>query len=333
MTNYEHSNFSVYQARFEGNLSKQIVAISSSDAPTPSTNATTEPRHSTRISGRTIVGASVGAAIFFLILVLILTITTWKWRSKASRQNKGNSLGSSKFLDSIGIFNTIYEIDNNSLYWGRPEVPDTGKAELLDRSCPSGSGKNIQELPPHSPAGLMTSQYSRGNSTVKNQKSLNRMATFVSKGRSHENRRSSDKSEGFPRTELPALVSLRRSSSPRSSSYHTSRNPDRKSPYPLRCRSLDLNRSLPTTPISESLQVSPVPTSFSSQFTIGDYLYTQSDRPSNLISTPNDIECLPKALIREIEEVRGRRKRSLSSDSSMRVDIEVPSGISGSQNL
>ena len=294
MTNYEHSNFSVYQARFEGDLSKQIVAISSSDASTPPTNGTTEPRHPNRISGRTIVGASVGAATSFLILILILVITTWRWRVKASRQNKGNSLGSSKLPNGIGIFNTIYEIDNNSLYWGRPEVPDTGKAELLDRSCPSGSGKHIQELPPHSPAELMTSQYSRGNSTVKSQKSLNRMATFVSKGRSHENRRSSDESEGFPRTELPALASLRRPSSPRSSSYRTSRNLERSPPYPLRCRSLDLNRSLPTTPISESLQVSPVATSFSSQFTIGDYLYIQSDRPSDAISTPGYMECLPK---------------------------------------
>ena len=267
------------------------------------------------------------------VLISILTYTIRIWRKNASRQSKSNSLGSLKLPIGISMSNTIYEIDNNCLYCGRPEIPDTGKAELLDKNCPSGSGRNIQEMPPHSPAELMTSDYSLGISTLKNQQSLKKFTTSVSKGRSKENRTSSDESEGFPRIKLPMPSSLRRPSSPRSSTRHTSRNLNRSSPYPLRCRPVDLNRSLPTTPISESPQVSPVATSFSSQFTIGYYFYTQSDRPSEALSPPGYIECLPKSLVTNTGEVHGRRERSLSRDSSMKLDIVVPAGISESQTL
>ena len=84
ITNYEPSNFSVHQAKFEGDLSKQIVAILSANATTPLGNATTEPKHSTHISRGTVVGASVGAATSFLILMFILFFALRKWRSRAS---------------------------------------------------------------------------------------------------------------------------------------------------------------------------------------------------------------------------------------------------------
>lgn len=188
-------------------------------------------------------------------------------------------------------------------------------------------------MPPHSPAELMSSQCSLGISTVKNQKSLNRNATFISKGRSKETRTSSDKSDGFPRIESPISFPLGQSSPQRRSSHHTSRKPERISPSPLRCRPLDLNRSLPTTPISESPPASPYATSFSSEFTIGDYLYTQSNRLPNAFSTPVYIECLPKPLVVRRGKVHSRHKRSLSSDPLMKLDIVTPLGISRSQTL
>ncbi len=149
ITNYEQSNFSVYQANFEGDLSKQIVAI-------PSANATTEPGHSTHVSRGTIAGASVGTAMSFLVLIFILIFTIRIGRRKMSKQNRSNGRGSFEPSHGINTSNPICEIDNNSLYWGHREIPDTGKAELLDEQWPSGSGKIIQEMPPHSPAELMT---------------------------------------------------------------------------------------------------------------------------------------------------------------------------------
>ena len=332
VTNYEHSNFSVYQAKFEGDLSEQIVAIPSANATTPLANATTESKHSTRISRGTVVGASVGTAMCFLVLTFVLIFITRKRRSTASRQKKSGSLGSLEPPNGIGISNTIYEIDNNSLYWGHREIPDTGKAELLDRNWPSGSGRTIQEMPPHSPAELMTSQNSPKNSVAQNAKSLNNLGTLVSKKRSKENWTSSGEAERFPHIESPILSSLRRPSSQRRSSHHTSRNPDRRSLYPLRHWPLDLNRSLPKTPISESPQTSPFATSFSSRFTIRDYLYTQSNRTS-VVSTPGSIECLPEILITQPGKVHDRHKRSHSSDNSMELHIVIPPGVSGSQTL
>ena len=214
ITNYEQWTFSVHQANFEGDLSEQIVPISL-------VNATTEPKHQSRISQGTVVGASVGAATSFLILTVILFITLRKWRNRVSERNKSNGLASLDLPNVLSASDTIYEIDNNSLFWGYREIPDTGRgtAELLDRNRPSGSGRVIQEMPPHPPVELMTSQRSIETSMVQNSKTLNRFATSVSKGRLKEDRTSCDESEGLGRISLPTLPACQQPSSQRRSSY------------------------------------------------------------------------------------------------------------------
>ena len=209
-------------------------------------------------------------------------------------------------------------------------MPDTGRAELLDGNWPSGSGKEIQEMPPHSPAELMTSRHSP-RSIAQNPKSLNRLP-WVSKKRTKGNWTRSGESEGFSHIELPILSSLRRPLSRRKSSHHTSRNPERPSTYPLRCQPLDLNRSLPTTPISESPQMSPFATSLSSQFTIRDYYYTHSNRTS-VASLSGSIERLPKGLTAQPGKAHGRHKHSHPGDSSLELDTLISTGVSGSQTL
>lgn len=234
ITNYELSSFSVYQARFEDGLSEQIVAIPPANATNSSANATSEARHSTRISRGAVVGASVGSITSFLFLIFILIFTTWKWRSKAPRQNETNNTGPLEPRHDGDNCNTIYEMHNNSQYWGYREMADSGKAELLDENRPSGSGKTIQEMPPHSPAELMTSQYSPESSMAQSPKAPNKVATFVSEGRSRElNRTSFDESEDFPRIEPLVSSSFRQPSFPRDlSSRHTSLYPDRPSSCP-----------------------------------------------------------------------------------------------------
>ena len=213
--NYEHSNFSVNQANFEGDLSEQIVAIPSANATTPPRNATTEPKHSTRISRGTVVGASVGAATSFLVLTIILFFTLRKWRSRASGRNNSNRLASLDPPNVLDASDNIYEIDNNSLFWGYREISDTGRVELLDRNWPSGSGRVIQELPPHPPVELMTSQRSPVTSMVQNSKTLNGFATSVSNGGLEEDQTSCDNSD----KNLPTLPSRQHPSSQRRSSY------------------------------------------------------------------------------------------------------------------
>ena len=233
VTNYELSNFSIYQARFEDGLSEQIVAIPPANVTDSSANDTSEATYSTGISLGAVVGASVGSITSFLFLIFILTFTIRKWRSKASRQNETNNTGPLEPPHDVDNSNTIYEMHNNSLYWGYREMADSGKAELLDENQPSGSGKTIQEMPPHAPAELMTSQYSPDISMVQNPKSPNIFASFVSEGRLRETRTSFDESEDFPRIEPLVSSSLRQPPFQRgSSSRHTSLYPDRPSSCP-----------------------------------------------------------------------------------------------------
>ena len=135
ITNYEQSNFSVYQARFEEGLPEQIIAI-------PSINSTTLTRKSSPVSKKSTVGLSVGTSGGLLVLIFVLVFATRKLRGRTSKKVN---------LNGTGMSNSIYEIDNNSLFWGFRELSDTGRAELLDQQMPSGSGKVIHEMPTPSP--------------------------------------------------------------------------------------------------------------------------------------------------------------------------------------
>ena len=315
--NYESRNFSVSQAKFGEDLEAQIVAF-------PSVKANAEPRR-----GK-IIGASVGTATGLTVLIFILIFATRKGRSTASGKSKSSKTGFPELPNGLNVSNSIHEIDNNSLYWGYREIMDTGKAELLDEKWPSGSGNIIQEMPPHSPAPamyeLMTSHNSLGSSMIRSPNSLNRFAIFVSTGTLREGRTSSDTKKKSSRV---VSLSPRHVSSQRTSSRPTWLKVDRPLPSPSRGQPLDLNRSLPTTPISESPQISPAITSFSSRFTIRDYLHTSSNRTSVALSIIGDIQNFPRTLITRPAEVRDRRQHSNLSDSFMEIEIVIPPGSFG----
>ena len=88
---------------------------------------------------------------------------------------------------------------------------------------------------------------------------------------------------------------------------------------PLQCQPLDLARSLPTTPITESLQSSPVAPGFPNRFTISDYVYDISRRTSVAIST----------LVAKPAKVLARPNNTRLSDLSMAMEIVIPPGFSG----
>lgn len=315
--NYESQTFSVSQAKFEEDLPAQIVAH-------PSVKTITEPRR-----GK-IIGASVGTATGLTALIFILIIATRKGRSTASGNSKSSKIAFPELPNGLKTPNSIHEIDNYSLYWGYREIMGTEKAELLDEKWPSGSGKIIQEMPPHSPAPamyeLMTSRHFLGSSMIRSPNSLNRFAVFASTGTLREGRTSSD-----TKKEPSRVVSLspRHVSSQRRSFRPRWLKVDRPLPSPSRGQPLDLNRSLPTTPISESPQISPAITSFSSRFTIRDYLSTSSNRTSVALSIIGDIQNFPRTLITRPAEVRDRRQRSNLSDSFMETEIMIPPGSFG----
>ena len=176
----------------------------------------------------------------------------------------------------------ILEADSNSIYFqrelpdsGKVELPDREKVELLDGNSPSGSGNEISEMP-HSPFTtplfeLGTKHTSRATSSLRRQSDLNRKAIFVSTG--IWCRESSDSSGALK--EVPC-VETKISSSPR----HKSLELGRSLPTPPQLTHAYLNRELPSTPDSDSTQVSLTKTSSSSPLSGTNRLRRMSSRTS-----------------------------------------------------
>lgn len=142
--NYDHANFSLYQAQYTDGAKPNIVALPS-----------TAPPHRVGSQSRkiaTIAGSSAGAAILILILtLLILTLYVRKLRQKRKGPYKNSmpqgwtSSSESASADTSGL----HEISTHSVKCDTEEIKeigDTGKLELLDCTMPSGSGKSIHEL-------------------------------------------------------------------------------------------------------------------------------------------------------------------------------------------
>lgn len=159
------------------------------------------------------------------------------------------------------------ELLDDSLHF-RGELPDNGKVELLDGNSPSGSGHKMAEMAQSpSPTQLYelgTRHTSLATSSLRRQSDLNRKAIYVSTG--IWRRESSDSSGALK--EAPC-VETKITSSPRHKSVELGRSlpttPELTPEY--------LNRALPSPPTSDSTQVSPTksnsfsPTSIASSVT------------------------------------------------------------------
>lgn len=131
------------------------------------------------------------------------------------------------------------EIDINSLIGAYRELSGRGRVEMLDKEAPSGSGFNILELSQPSKAmahELMAQHYSAYRPVLQVSKAQKHFRIFVAPDMSREDWASIAARSRHPNTN--AIVS-----SPRSNA-------------------IDLDRSLPPTPISESMQVSPIMANF-----------------------------------------------------------------------
>ena len=256
ITNYEYSNFSVSQARFEDGLPENIIALPSADAPPT-------PRSHSRFSRNRIIGLSIGVTVFLILAVFLVYFTQKRLRKHSQKNNLSKNVGSPRFSQDIKPANlsALHEIDNNSLYLQR-ELPDSGKVELLDGNSPSGSGNEISEMP-QSPAPaplceLGTRHTSVATSTLRRQSDRNRNAIFVQTGIFR--RESRDSSGALKESSCVETVI---SSSPR----HKSLNQNRLLPSPPERKPDYLNRALPSVPSSDSTPISPTKTSSSSPAT------------------------------------------------------------------
>lgn len=290
IANYEHSNFSVSQARFEEGLAENIVAIPSAD-PTPT------PRSHSRISHKSIIWLSIGLTAFVVLVVFLVYFARKRLRQNSQNNNVGSDTGSPGFSQDIKPANlsALHEIDNNSLYQHR-ELPDSGKVELLDGNSPSGSGNEISEMPqsptPVPLCELGTRHTSIATSTLHRQSDRNRNAIFVKTRISRDNNDSSGVLSGSP------CVETRISSSPGRKSLDLDRSPGHKSldldrplPTPPQRTPEYLNRALPSIPSSDSTEISRTKTNSSTRLSVTNGLHSQSSRTS--VTTLSDSGTAP----------------------------------------
>ena len=318
ITNYESRSFSVHQAKFEEDRPQQIIDIPSMNTTAspresiPSRNTTALPRGSSPVSKKSTIGLSLGTMTGALLLLFVLIFAIRKWRGRGQTPRK-------HYLDDVEVSNSVHEIDNNSLHWGFRELDDSGKVELLDKQWPSGSGKNIQEMPPHTPPPFIYELRTGRSLTNRSLISASRLSDSTNKRTARELYSRSDNSEKFSSIKIIELASARQISSRRRRSRPPNLKVNRTVRSSLQCQPVDFDRTLPTTPISESLQSSPVVIGFPNRFTISDYVYDASKRTSVALSN----------LITKPAKVFARPRYARSSDLLVAMEIVIPPGFSG----
>lgn len=222
ITNYEQSNFSVFQSKFEDGVKPNIVAISL---------ASTE----SHISRTTNIGVSIGVIAFFS-LSLIAVISVLKKKKEKKRRDHHNGERLHDTIESMELQKeSIQEITVNSLIGPHRELPDSGKAEL------SGSSEPVAHelVEPFAPVAhlLMTHRTSDERPMTQIHDARNKYKIFVSNNITRKSWTSIGTS-----TDIPCVETTICSQKP---------------------KTIDVDRSFTATPISESLQVSPVTENFS----------------------------------------------------------------------
>ena len=245
------------------NTPMDIVSIQSIDKAHESGLAASPlvpPEHDHRHRG-IIIGASIGAAAFLLIVVTgtILAIRMRRrHRTKVREESQRPHVyeGSVEPPGPVGI--STQEIGNNSLIWPFREVPYNGVVELPERTSPSDnhsqSSRASRILRPIAYAlqGRRDSQLN----TPSDMRDLRRIHLSTTMSRS--SRANNPSSVGTLGTETVIFTSPKLEDfDPEVASITTSNT--KKAIFSSYMRKpLDLNRSLPPTPISESPQCSPI---------------------------------------------------------------------------
>lgn len=259
VTNYEQSNFSIYQSRFEDNAKEDIVAISSASAM--------PHKHISRIMQ---IGIAIGVTTFVLLCLLAAFITLKKGRKAHDRNRNGGRLFEKERSVQSESSEFPQEIDMKSLIEIYEELPDSGKAELLDQTMLSGSGQEISELSQPSVSiihELMAHRSSDQSSTIQVYKPG---GTRVSIGSTDSANRSTTNTGVWTDTVCGGTtISSQRS------------------------KTIDLNRSLPPTPMYENFQVTPIEEGFPDLLIAGKDIGLQLEEGSVMTPTGRWSERMP----------------------------------------
>jgi len=166
----------------------------------------------------------------------------------------------SSLIPRISRICSLRKIDSDSIYRPIRELPDTTRAELLDERSPSGSSNTIPELfqsfarMAHELRSYTTSRHH----SVSHTHSVNASRILISTRISRKSRTSFRSSSSAPCVETTISSSAHRENPNRGQTSVIAPTTAAEIYELYMRRSLNLDRSLPPTPISESPQMSPV---------------------------------------------------------------------------
>ncbi|KAG6991095.1 hypothetical protein G7Y79_00057g090770 [Physcia stellaris] len=268
ITDYERSNFSVSQARFADGVPNNLVTIHSATL-SPSSNSTSlnppaTPPESQR-SHKTINVASIATAVVVFILIIAGAIYAYiRRRSRRLRkQREGNASQPSNDAQEVRplTIDSVREIDNNSMVGPFRELPDTSLTELRGTHSLQAARNSISETAvPPSPIlhELRTHRSSQEKViTRKARGQIHKTSTTTQpRSQSHISASTRNSTRRPTRSIRTVTAASTQKSDSRSSTDSISLKTAIYASY-MR-KPLDLNRSLPPTPISESPMVSPL---------------------------------------------------------------------------
>lgn len=139
ITNYEHSNFSVSQSRYEDGASPNLV-------PSPS-NDTSHDVPPTHINRNVTIGVSIGVSFLIILILLLLSFVTLKKRRKDVEADGTSLCHAEMDPEPVASTSTTQEIGGNSLYGALQELHNNETVELSDMQAVSGSRNNVIEPP------------------------------------------------------------------------------------------------------------------------------------------------------------------------------------------
>ena len=281
ITDYEHANFSVSQSHYTEDSPADLAPILSKDyvpnstAPVPHAETPFPPK-SKKIHEDVIIGTSIGATMLLVIALAAAIIMIRKRRHKAGvPKDHQVQIDIAPNYDPLpeldyGNGGSVREIGNNSLIGPYREAPDNELSELLGRhslsnlhvDMPEGSvGINPMTtmlIDPNGDRSLFSDGVRTGNRMINGSIASNSSAETVNSAAEVAN---------SPDTEIASVGTS---------------NIEHEIYASYIRRSLDLNRSLPPTPVSESPQSSLCPPGLTAESSAGpgsQSLNMQSQQP------------------------------------------------------
>lgn len=247
IVDYERSNFSVSQCRFEDGIQKaDLVAIPS---------AIETPSH---IRRNVIIGTSIGTVSFLLLATFLVLFATRRWRRTTTTQHSNEATDPpipSQEPRAL-IVSSAREIGHNSMVLPLRELPDSAK-ELLNEQPPLGSGNEIFEISEALPPESHELRIGRSSHVMVETHTADRWKIMIPTKLPRKSWTSVASCDGAPGVETIVAASAQRKEMSMDGGSIVTSNLEAEI-YSLYLRpSLDLDRSLPPTPISESPQVSP----------------------------------------------------------------------------